>query len=65
MKVGEIHTITLGKYGDKYKVVNVFITSVELVRIRMPKSKIDAIRLPARISITYFGTQLPIKNKNQ
>lgn len=51
MNVGEIYHITLGRYSDKYLVTGNFYGSSELRRVRTPKTKIDAVRLPERISI--------------
>lgn len=55
MKVGEIYSIALGKYSDKYLVTGDWYGTFELRRVRLPKTKIDAIRLPERIAISYFG----------
>lgn len=61
MKVGHIYTVTLGTYSGKYfcqatiKRGNKVVEGFELIRVRTPKTKIDAIRLPSRIHITYWG----------
>lgn len=55
MNLSEIYIITLGKYSDKYMVTGNVNNTKELRRVRTPKSKIDSIRLPERISIQYLG----------
>jgi len=64
MNLRDIYEIKLGNYKDKYMVtvVNFVPTSginATLRRVRTPKSKIDGVRLPNEISITFFGRQLP------
>lgn len=59
MNTGEVYAITLGRYSDKYLVTGNFNGTRELRRVRLPKTKIDSVRLPERISIQYFGQ--PIK----
>ncbi len=58
MEPGQLYTITLGKYSDKYLVTANWNGAKELRRVRLPKTKIDAIRLPERISITYYGSSI-------
>lgn len=69
MNLREIYTISLGKYSDQYLVTGVdnLNNARILRRVRTPKTKIDAVRLPEYISIWYFGQQVPPKKtkKNQ
>lgn len=58
MNVGEIYLITLGYYSDKYLVTVDAYGTKELRRVRLPKTKIDAIRLPEKISITYLESTI-------
>lgn len=66
MEVGTAYTITLGKYSDKYLCVFDTLNGGTLRRVRLPKTKIDAIRLPEIIHITEFSKPLPksLKTKN-
>jgi hypothetical protein len=64
MEVGEIYTITLGRYTDKYLVTAIGYHARELHRVRTPKTKIDSLRLPETISIAYFG-QSVVKTKKK
>lgn len=69
MEARELYTITLGKYSDKYMVTTATtIGMTQLRRIRTPKTKIDAVRLPEHISIVFFGSQVaqgPIKKSKK
>lgn len=66
MNISEIYTITLGKYSDKYLVTGKWYGGdIELRRVRMPQTKIDAVRLPERISIRYFGTPATDKKRKK
>lgn len=56
MEVGQAYIITLGKYRDKYLVTGNHYGVFELRRVRLPKSKIDAVRLPERLSIQYYSS---------
>ena len=57
MENGHLYEITLGTHSDKYMVVGHDNKgSAHLRRVRTPKSKIDAVRLPNIISITYLGS---------
>lgn len=59
MKVGEIYAVTLGYYSDKYLVTaDVNGISFELKRVRLPKTKIDSVMLPVRISISLYGKSI-------
>jgi len=64
MNLREIYEIRLGNYQDKYMVTEVMLIKTDkpnatLRRVRRPKSKIDGVRLPETISITFFGSPLP------
>lgn len=59
--IGEIYQITLGSHSDKYLVTGNFNGVKELRRVQLPKTKIDAVRLPERISISYFGQSVATK----
>lgn len=61
MTTGLLYNITLGRYQDKYLVTGDYNGQFELRRVRMPKTKIDGVRLPERISIAYYGS--PVGNK--
>lgn len=64
MKHGYLYTVTNGKYQDKYLAIQVAYTnSFTLRRVRQPKTKIDAIRLPETIYITEFGANTTINLK--
>ena len=52
MKVGIVHTITLGQYTGQYICTVYTGSSYQLRRGIPPKSKIDAIRLPEYIIIS-------------
>ena len=61
MNIREIYEIRLGNYKDKYMVQHTYISqnrnqNVSLRRVSKPKSKIDGVRLPETISITFYGT---------
>lgn len=61
MRRGEIYTIKLGKYSDKYLVMMNTPDEksiIQLRRVMLPKTKIDAVRLPEIITISYFGTPI-------
>lgn len=63
MYVGTIYQITLGtKHTDRYLCIYNGCGTSQLRRIRMPKSKIDAVRLPEIIHITEYATA--VKNKD-
>jgi len=69
MELGSIYTITLGKNADKYMCVGTSPSkeSARFKRVRLPKTKIDAVRLPEIITITLFGNTMPhqiTKKKN-
>ncbi len=57
MQLGSVYTITLGKYSDQYLCISIGMV-YNLKRVRLPKSKIDGIRLPEYITITNFGTSV-------
>lgn len=62
MKCGELWNIKLGKYSDKYLVTFDSTTrQYQLRRVRLPKTKIDAVRLPEYIDISFVGTPLTTK----
>lgn len=56
-----IYSIKLGKYCDSYVAVYITPFSVSLRRVRLPKTKIDAVRLPEHITITFEEELLPSK----
>lgn len=59
MNIGEIWDITLGKHTDQYVVTFSSVTrQYKLRRLRVPKTKADAARLPEHIDISMFGAQL-------
>lgn len=64
MNTGYVYTITLGKYSDKYLCTFNDLGQMIFRRVRMPKNKIDAIRLPENIHITEFAKSLIKPNKN-
>lgn len=70
MNLREIYEIQLGNYKDKYMVTEVMLIKTDkpnatLRRVCMPKSKIDGVRLPNEISITFYGTPIPSPNKRK
>jgi hypothetical protein len=58
MQAGSIYKIQLGKYSDSYLCTSSSPIGYNLKRVRTPKSKIDAVRLPEHISISHLGTPL-------
>ncbi len=62
MRVGVVYEICLGSNKDKYLCVSAPIIGIDgltrLRRVRLPKSKIDSLRLPENISIMEFSTPL-------
>jgi len=58
MKVGLLYEITLGRYHDRYLCDKHDPVGYRMRRVRTAKSKIDAIRLPETIYISYFATPL-------
>ena len=65
MNVGEIYTITSGFYSDKYIITAKSGKTVVFTRVMMPKTKINAVRLPEHIHISYFGTNITGTNKRK
>lgn len=72
MQVRDIYEIRLGNYQDKYMVTHTYLVSngkinAGLRRVRKPKTKIDGVRLPETISITFFAspTTNPIKKSKK
>jgi hypothetical protein len=65
MKVGSIYKIQLGKYSDSYLCTFSSPVGYDLRRVRMPKNKIDGVRLPEHISISHLGTPLYNLEKNK
>jgi len=61
--LSDLYSVTLGYNGDKYMLTTVGNGFAEFRRVRMPKSKIDGVRLPERISISFFGSRVPKPNK--
>ncbi len=64
MNIRELYEIRLGNYKDKYMVTHIFFMpngkhSADLRRVQRPKTKIDGVRLPETISITFFGSPIP------
>lgn len=55
--LSDLYSITLGYNVDKYMCTLVGNGTAEFRRVRMPKSKIDGVRLPERISISFFGSR--------
>lgn len=65
MQAGSIYNIQLGNYHDKYLCVFSGTGGYNLRRVRTPKSKIDGIRLPEAISISYSCTPLSKPSKKR
>jgi len=59
MTVGFVYTISMGKYSDKYICIMTDPLGYVLKRVRLPKTKIDAIRLPETIYINIFSKPIP------
>lgn len=57
-----IYSIRLGDYCDKYVATDITPFGVLLRRVRLPKTKIDRVRLPESITITFEGHCFPTKN---
>jgi len=55
--LSDLYSVTLGYYGDKYMCTTVGNGFAEFRRVRTPKSKIDGVRLPERISLTFYGSR--------
>jgi len=64
MNVGFIYTITLGEHSDKYVCVLKDPIGYKFKRVRLPLTKIDAVRLPENIYISEFGRPM-IKSKRK
>ncbi len=58
MQVGLVYKMQLGKYSDSYLCVFSGGGGYNLRRVRTPKNKIDGVRLPENISISFYATQL-------
>lgn len=58
MQAGSIYSIQLGKYHDEYLCVFSGNGGYNLRRVRLPKNKIDGVRLPENISISFYAIQL-------
>ena len=61
----DIYSVTLGYNGDKYMCTGVGNGFAEFRRVRMAKSKIDGVRLPERISLSFFGSSVTKKSKTK
>ena len=57
MEVGKVYMIRLGKYSDQYLCTGVGVLGYDLRRVRLGKTKIDNVRLPSDIFITYIFQQ--------
>jgi len=55
--LSDIYSLTLGYNGDKYMCTTVGNGFAEFRRVRMPKSKIDGVRLPERITLTFLASR--------
>jgi len=65
-QLNELYEVTIGQYKDKYMVVSRSATGqTNLRRIRTPKTKIDGVRLPENITISYFGSQVSNEPKTK
>ena len=56
------YSIRLGNYCDKYIATDITPFGVLLRRVRLPKTKIDRVRLPESITITFEGHSIPTEN---
>lgn len=52
MNTGSVYTISLGRNSDKYLCTGSVGGVVIFRRVRLPKSKIDSLRLPETITIS-------------
>ena len=63
--LGSIYQLTIGYNWDKYMCTTVGSDGLaEFRRVRRPKSKIDGVRLPERITISFFGNFMPKPTKS-
>lgn len=61
--LSDIYQLQLGYHGDKYMCVGVGRGMAEFRRVRLPKSKIDGVRLPERITLSFFGSNATKKKR--